>query len=704
MIQTKPRSFLFDTVKMTAPERNGFDLSHENKQTCKAGYLYPFEVLEALPNDDFQIQVEQFIRLQPMLSPTMHRLKSYWHWFFCPNRLTWNYWEEFISRGNGKKLPQNQEYVPPEPVTITLYDMLFCHTYKAYEDPDYLKQRVTNYLSTVQKTWVDFTSMSIDEQSEVLRNAFPEFLITVSKNALGSLRYFICYSATPRIATSIGIVDTCILRGVITFSATDSNFTDLKFDGTNSSWSYDPDGSMISEIRTDTLSNISLKMSDLHQRLSSIKLSVMPFVAYAYIYNEYYRDENLIEDNGELLDYFREETGALDCSNFLTASKVRDLLQIYYRAWEKDYFTTATQMPQKSPDVLIPNVPTEIQSNGDLAISGSGSAVASGTQFIPLGRATPGSDLRIFSNVSATSTFSGVGHAMIYESGLKLNNQGQGTTVADVRKAFALQRWFEKAVRCGTRYIETLKAFFNSDAGDARLQRPEYIGGTAEPIQISDVVQNSATADGSDTPQGNLAGYGISAGNSEVLSYHAPEHGFIFGIFSILARTSYGQGIPKMFSRETWLDYAFPEFEHIGEQGVQNKELYAAPLTKDCISLDESSAYSGTVSPYTANQIFGYQSRYSDYKQIQDRFGGAFSRSLDFWSLGRMFYNEPTLSKQFVEANVSDRNFAVVSRETENPDGATATNVDDVDTDQYICDFWLDIRKVTSLTLYSEPI
>lgn len=699
MIKTKPRSFLFDTVKMTAPERNGFDLSHENKQTCKAGYLYPFEVLEALPNDDFQIQVEQFIRLQPMLSPTMHRLKSYWHWFFVPNRLCWNYWEEFISRGNGKKLSQNQEYTPPEPVTITLYDMLYCHTYEAYDDPDYLQQRVTNYLSTVQKTWNDFTSMSMDEQTEVLRNTFPEFLITVSSNSLGNLRYFICYSATPRLATSIGIVDTCIFRGVFSYSLIGSEFTDIKFDGSNSSWAYDPDGSMIADIRTDTLSTISLKMADLHKRLSSIKLSVMPFVAYAFIYNEYYRDENLIEDNAELLDYFREETGALDCSNFLTASKVRDLLQIYYRAWEKDYFTTATQMPQKAPDVLIPNVPTDVSADSSLILKqGSKDYVgvnnSYGVYFGSGGQLTRG----------GTPVNQNGSPELTYVSGLKLNNQGQGTTVADVRKAFALQRWFEKAVRAGTRYIETLKAFFNSDAGDARLQRPEYIGGTAEPIQISDVVQNSATADGSDTPQGNLAGYGISAGNSEVLHYHAPEHGFVFGIFSILARTSYGQGIPKMFSRETWLDYAFPEFEHIGEQGVQNKELYAAPLTKDCISLDESSAYSGTISPTTANQIFGYQSRYSDYKQIQDRFGGAFSRSLDFWSLGRMFYNEPTLSKQFVEANVSDRNFAVVSREIENPDGATSTNVDDVDTDQYIADFWIDVKKVTSLTLYSEPI
>ena len=694
MIQTKPRSFLFDTVKMTAPERNGFDLSHENKQTCKAGYLYPFEVLEALPNDDFQIQVEQFIRLQPMLSPTMHRLKSYWHWFFVPNRLCWKYWEEFISRGDGKKLPSNQEYVPPEPVTITLYDMLFCHTYRSYDDPVYITVRVANYMASVNMSGSanasGFWDLSIDEQLGVLQGAFPEFLIKRGNDAPGWSR-FNCFVATPRVATSMGIVDTCVFRGSIGVDNSANKFVLDNYLLSNP-WSflYNPQDS-------DFDMTVFLQMADLINRLKTIKLSVMPFVAYAFIYNEYYRDENLIEDKEELLDYFREETGALDCSNFLTASKVRDLLQIYYRAWEKDYFTTATQMPQKSPDVLIPNVPTDITSNGPF-------------KFNPIGDVIPGSSVSVLYSepngsvdIGTATTTALIRRAEYGGSGLALNNQGQGTTVADVRKAFALQRWFEKAVRCGTRYIETLKAFFNSDAGDARLQRPEYIGGTAEPIQISDVVQNSATADGSDTPQGNLAGYGISAGNSEVLSYHAPEHGFIFGIFSILARTSYGQGIPKMFSRETWLDYAFPEFEHIGEQGVQNKELYAAPLTKD-IFTDENVTFSLSLNPDTANQIFGYQSRYSEYKQQQDRFGGAFARSLDFWSLGRIFDNEPTLSKEFVEAKISDRNFAVSRENRENIDKPVQDDVEDVDTDQYIADFWVDIKKVTSLTLYSEPI
>ena len=701
MIQTKSRSFLFDTVKMTAPERNGFDLSHENKQTCKAGFLYPFEVLEALPNDDFQIQVEQFIRLQPMLSPTMHRLKSYWHWFFVPNRLCWNYWEEFISRGNGKKLPQNQEYTPPEPVTITLYDMLYCMSYKAYDDRDYLIGRIQNYVENLGKTLVDFFDSSLDEQLNYLQGAFPEFIIRRLEDSSSYCR-FVCLTTTPRVATSMGVVDTMIPRGVIGVDQSENDILSVSINGVNT-FSFSPsvtlamgqlkyynyeDSPLHPEILYPTGTVLPSSAATLIARLQSIKLSVMPLVAYLFTYNEYYRDENLIEDNEELLNYFREETGALDCSNFFVATNVSKLLQIYYRAWEKDYFTTATQMPQKAPDVLIPNVPTSVEKDGIFSFSNV-TGVPMQVNSLQT-RATSGNVYGVTQDT-----------AMEYKSGLTLNNSGQGTTVADVRKAFALQRWFEKAVRCGTRYIETLKAFFNSDAGDARLQRPEYIGGMSEPIQISDVVQNSATADGSDTPQGNLAGYGLSAGNSEVLSYHAPEHGFVIGIFSILARTSYAQGIPKMFSRETWLDYAFPEFEHIGEQGVQNKELYAAPLTKDLISVGR---FNDLQINNDANQFFGYQSRYSEYKQIQDRFGGAFARSLDFWSLGRIFDNQPTLSKEFVEANISDRNFAVSRNSVENPDFPVKEDVQDVDTDQYICDFWVDIRKVTSLTLYSEPI
>lgn len=694
MIKANPRDFLFTKVKQSAPERNGFDLSHENKQTCKAGYLYPFELLEALPGDDFEIQTETFIRLQAMLSPTMHRLKSYWHWFFVPNRLCWNYWEEFISRGNGKKLPAGQEYTPPEPVTMSLYDMIYAFTAYAFDDPDFWYEKVKDYAlrhghyETHNEWQIWFGNLDDTDKTNILSQLFPILNFQLKENPLNHDVAWEIFASTPRIASAMGIVDTCIYRCQL-FLDYESN--DLVF--SSSRYNYAPNG-------------FSGDYANLHARLNSIKLSVMPFVAYALTYNDYYRDENLIEELDEMLNYFREETGALDMTNPITLGYCRRLLHCYYRAWEKDYFTTATQMPQKAPDVLIPNVPTDVVSDGNLLslVPLPDSYATSQNGVKPVYFSTQSGEVLRDSSAPDSTLSSATGFK--YRSGIGLNNEGQGTTVADIRRSFALQRWFEKAVRTGTRYIETLKAFFNSDAGDARLQRPEYIGGTAAPIQISDVVQTSATADGSDTPQGNLAGYGVVSDNSEVMRYHAPEHGFVLGIFSILARTSYGQGVPKAFSRETWLDYAFPEFEHIGEQGVQNKELAAAPLTKDILS-SQKSDYSMIDSwlPNTPNQFFGYQSRYSDYKQIQDRFGGAFSRSLDFWALGRIFRQEPTLSQKFVEANISDRNFAVVSTDEEFEQESSSMSISqDVDSDQYICDFWIDVKKVTSLTLFSEPI
>lgn len=312
----------------------------------------------------------------------------------------------------------------------------------------------------------------------------------------------------------------------------------------------------------------------------------------------------------------------------------------------------------------------------------------------------------IGNTIPVTSTFS---NGKVNIEGT--DSQLQPTTVAQVRRAFALQRWFEKVVRTGTRYIESLKAFFNSDAGDARLQRPEYIGGMSTPIQISDVVQTSATDDYGDTVQGNLAGYGVASDNSQIISYHAPEHGFIIGFFSILARTSYAQGIQRLFSRETWLDYAWPEFEHIGEQGIRQKELAFLPTTEALIKDKSNSGLQSASWTTDPESIFGYQSRYSEYKQLQDRFGAGFSSSLDFWSLGRLFSQAPSLSKEFVQARISDRNFAVMGRDYEmdkqpmRDHEATSEQMDEAyDYDTYVCDFWLDIKKVTSLTLYSEPI
>lgn len=697
------RNFLFEEVKQTAPERNGFDLSHENKQTCRAGKVYPFEILEALPNDDFEIQVEQFVRLQPMLSPTMHRVKSYWHWFFMPNRLTWKYWEEFISRGNGKKLPANQEYTPPEPPQISFYDLL----------------QLTPTFNELRFDTVEGNG-SYDDAVAFFQTRFPQYgyihdVTVIDSNNTGSGTFehntLICHR-TPRMANALSVPDTMIPFGYIHRNGDNGDFWLVRIDDNVTFNGSLPD-------------NLDAAVT----QLKTVNLSLMPFVAYFRIWTEYYRDENLDDDYTEMLDFFYNLTGVVKFAS-LSVTELgyfKRLFYLNYRCWEKDYFTTATQLPQKAPDVEIPGTGGSVGTlTAETEISGTATPNLYTTGDDPFSFANPTyQSVGLTSNneIEFKSTFTDniqslkVGISDIDTSNLEatttITQHGgdplQPTTVAQVRRAFALQRWFEKAVRTGTRYIESLKAFFNSDAGDARLQRAEYIGGSSSPIQISDVVQTSATDDNSDTVQGNLAGYGMSSDSTDIIRYHAPEHGFVIGCFSILARTSYSQGLPRLFSRETWLDYAWPEFEHIGEQAIRQKELAIAPLSNRLMNNPKLFAqFFGSYQP-ELNDVFGYQSRYSEYKQLPDRFGAGFGSSLDFWSLGRVFDSAPTLSPEFVHAQVSDRNFAVVGNDVENQglnNGVTQSDRYDesYDYDTYVCDFWVDVKKVTSLTLYSEPI
>lgn len=731
MIKANKRNFLFEEVKQTAPERNGFDLSHENKQTCRANKVYPFECFEALPNDDFELQVEQFVRLQPSLSPTMHRIKAYWHWFFVPNRLCWKHWEEFISRGNGKKLPADQTYTPPEPPYVTFYDMLRFHPsfYRFFNDN---RLTITNIAST-----------DVENNIVAITAAFPEFIVKDLKDnfnpsaagspILSNIRALI-YIRTPRVANALQIPDSAlpIIALTASGSSVSHTFSWVELSNNPNEHLNINDAVNLFESQHDTY------VVDALGYYTNVKISIFPFVGVLRNWIEYYRDENLDDDLTDMLDWFMSITGHVLPSTATEASYLYRLFSLNYRCWEKDYFTTATQLPQKAPDVEIPGTGSTLHASGSVigdvtsTITGTGNIDTELTwsqQYLDQGSSTATGDA---SFIDGRLSVSPNDHPVFHKHTLKASNlannltvsstlsnarvnvegtdsQLQPTTVAQVRRAFALQRWFEKAVRTGTRYIESLKAFFNSDAGDARLQRSEYIGGSSSPVQISDVVQTSATDDNSDTVQGNLAGYGIVSDTSDFIRYHVPEHGFIIGMFSILGRTSYSQGIPRMFLRETWLDYAWPEFEHIGEQGIKQIELYAAPLSQDILAIDKpSNNVYNSLALQTPDEIFGYQSRYADYKQIPDRFGSGFSSSLDFWSLGRIFNSKPTLSSAFVHSNLSDRNFAVVGNDRENQQLGLTADPDQYDEaydyDTYICDFWVDCKKVTSLTLYSEPI
>lgn len=203
-----------------------------------------------------------------------------------------------------------------------------------------------------------------------------------------------------------------------------------------------------------------------------------------------------------------------------------------------------------------------------------------------------------------------------------------------------------KNARGGTRYIESIKSHFGVTSDDARLQRPEFLGGGVNPVQISEVLQTSA-ASAEPTPQGNMAGHAISVGTNAKVSYYCKEHGYIIGLQTIMPKSAYQQGVPKHFLKKDKLDWYWPSFAHLGEQPIRNDEIYVD--TVDTLN----------------SQTFGYTPRYAEYKFINSSVHGEFRDTLDFWHLGRKFATRPLLNSDFIEMKNSEtaRIFAVSQTE-----------------------------------------
>lgn len=338
-------------------------------------------------------------------------------------------------------------------------------------------------------------------------------------------------------------------------------------------------------------------------------INALPFAAYQCIYNEYYRDQNLIAPVNYKL---------IDGNNYTDNARFRELTNLRKRAWEHDYFTASLPFAQKGVAVDIPL--GEISGDALVKTTTAGGTTLSGTTNQVVG--------------NATSTPPYAPNTLFAETdGLEL----QPTTINDLRRAFRLQEWLEKNARGGTRYIESILTHFGVKSSDKRLQRPEYITGVKSPVVISEIVNTTGQTDG--LPQGNMAGHGMSVSSGRSGSYYCEEHGYIIGIMSVLPKTAYQQGIPKTFLKNDTLDYYWPSFAHIGEQPVTNNELYAYTPT--------------------GNDTFGYVPRYSEYKFMPSRVAGDFRTTLDYWHLGRIFNEQPSLSAAFVECAPTKRVFAV---------------------------------------------
>lgn len=375
---------------------------------------------------------------------------------------------------------------------------------------------------------------------------------------------------------------------------------------------------------------------NLNSRLSSSSLRVnyMPFGAVLKVWCEYFRDENLCDDEYEL--YWKggavarsiySSIGQQNINNVVgvslalaTSSKDDFMLHLKFlygvfgvhnRAWKKDYFTSALPFTQKGPDVLLP---------------------LSGVFPVDFDTQANSADVKMYVSSPASSTpalYADTGSpdaTNIIKGSVNLQNQGLGSTIVDVRRAFALEEFYEADGRGGNRYPENTMMQFGVRTPDSRLPRSQYLGGNSSPVQVSEVVQNSQT---DQTPQGNLAGKGISYGNNRLCRSYNTMHGFIINTYSVRTQAIYEGGIHPMFSRFDRTEYAWPRFAHLGEQPVHVKELYVD-------------------STVTEDETFGYTPRYAEYKSERSSVHGPLKGSLNYWTMSRRFGNKPQLTEEFI--------------------------------------------------------
>lgn len=354
---------------------------------------------------------------------------------------------------------------------------------------------------------------------------------------------------------------------------------------------------------------------------STLRFNIAPFLAYTKVWSEYFRDQNTQEDpfdtfkTATSLDIL-DVTGSL--SGWTTARKTAfftNFAVLRPRAWAHDRFTSALPWAQRGPEVLLP-----VTASGDVEFDGPANTQATNMQWYNLDGAKEVRQSGGTSQITATATV-----------------ENLSTTINEFRRAERLQRWYENSARGGTRPNEATLAHWGIRTPDATLDRAEFLGGSMQPIVVSDVEQTSATTTSS--PQGTLAGKATSYKPGSLCKAFFTEHGFLFVLTSALCRANYSQGMDKMFSRMQRDEYAWPEFANLGEEPIFTKEIDATHSAED--------------------DVFGYVPRYSDYKSATNRVSGDFKTSLAFWTQIREFANQPQLNSNFIFSNPSLAPFAV---------------------------------------------
>lgn len=418
--------------------------------------------------------------------------------------------------------------------------------------------------------------------------------------------------------------------------------------------------------------------------VGNISVNALPFRAYALVMNEWFRSENLTDPLNIPVD--DATVTGVNTGNYV--SDVAKGGKPYVANKFRDYFSSCLPSPQKGPDVTL-----NVASPGPIPVTTSDKLVDI-TSNVGLRFKKSNNGLFASNDPRYISTFTpevssmygyieaSEGHAPSGDQGAPLlpvnlwANFDSTLTVASInqlRTAFQIQKFYERSARGGSRYIETLKAHFGVTSPDARLQRPEYLGGNRVPITINQVVQSSGTVADS-TPLGDTGAMSLTTDVHSDFTKSFVEHGFVIGVMVARYDHTYQQGIERFWSRKSMFDYYWPEFANIGEMAVLNKEIYAQGNATD-------------------DEVFGYQEAWADYRYKPSRVSGEmrsrYKQSLDVWHLADDYSKLPSLSDSWI-------------REDPNPINRVLAVSDNL-ANQFFCDVYVQNYTTRNMPLYSIP-